>query len=112
MLADILPKEMKVVGVIREFLDNGMMCLTATPKEQKKEYEKMKKVWRKNRTLSATVSGYDEHYFIALASLNVDSAFEVEENASNAAIKKAFQKSLNVKANNKSILSSFIKQIA
>ena len=74
--------------------------------------EKMKRVWRKNKTLSATVSGYDEHYFIALASLNVDSAFEVEENASNAAIKKAFQKSLNVKANNKSILSSFIKQIA
>ena len=74
--------------------------------------EKMKKVWRKNRTLSATVSGYDEHYFIALASLNVDSAFEVEEDATNAAIKKAFQKSLKIKANNKSILSSFIKQIA
>ena len=74
--------------------------------------EKMKKVWRKNRTLSADIGGYDEHYFIALASLNVDSAFEVEEDASNAAIKKAFQKSLKIKANNKSILSSFITQIA
>jgi ribosomal protein L23 len=44
--------------------------------------------------------------------MNADSSFEVDEEATNAEIKKAFQKSLKVKANNKSILSSFIKQIA
>ena len=41
--------------------------------------------------------------------MNADSSFEVDEEATNAEI-KAFQKSLKVKANNKTILSSFIKQ--
>ena len=74
--------------------------------------EKMRKVWKKNRAVSCKVSGYDEHYFLCTKSMNADSSFEVDEEASNAEIKKAFQKSLKVKANNKSILSSFIKQIA
>ena len=74
--------------------------------------EKMRKVWKKNRALSCKVAGYDEHYFLCTQSMNADSTFEVKEEATNAEIKKAFQKSLKVKANNKSILSSFIKQIA
>ena len=74
--------------------------------------EKMRKVWKKNRAVSCKVAGYDEHYFLCTKSMNADSSFEVDEEATNAEIKKAFQKSLKVKANNKSILSSFIKQIA
>ena len=74
--------------------------------------EKMRKVWKKNRAISCKVAGYDEHYFLCIKSMNDDSSFEVAEEATNAEIKKAFQKSLKVKANNKSILSSFIKQIA
>ena len=74
--------------------------------------EKMRKVWKKNRAVSCKVSGYDEHYFLCTKSMNADSSFDVDEEATNAEIKKAFQKSLKVKANNKSILSSFIKQIA
>ena len=74
--------------------------------------EKMRKVWKKNRAISCKVAGYDEHYFLCTKSMNADSSFEVDEEATNAEIKKAFQKSLKVKANNKTILSSFIKQIA
>ena len=74
--------------------------------------EKMRKVWKKNRAVACEVAGYDEHYFLCTKSMNDDSTFDVDEEASNAEIKKAFQKSLKVKANNKSILSSFIKQIA
>ena len=74
--------------------------------------EKMRKVWKKNRAVSCKVAGYDEHYFLCTKSMNADSSFEVDEEATNAEIKKAFQKSLKVKANNKTILSSFIKQIA
>ena len=74
--------------------------------------EKMRKVWKKNRAVSCKVAGYDEHYFLCIKSMNDDSSFEVAEEATNAEIKRAFQKSLKVKANNKSILSSFIKQIA
>ena len=74
--------------------------------------EKMRKVWKKNRAVACEVAGYDEHYFLCTKSMNEDSTFDVDEEASNAEIKKAFQKSLKVKSNNKSILSSFIKQIA
>ena len=74
--------------------------------------EKLRKVWKKNKAMSVKCNGYDEHYFICTQGLNSDTSFEVKEDATNTDIKRAFQKSLKQKANNKSILSSFITQIA
>ena len=74
--------------------------------------ESFKKAWNKNKTAMATVGGFQELYFMSTKALNIDTEFEVAEDASKAVIKRAFTKSLQAKSNNKKILSSFIGQIA
>jgi hypothetical protein len=74
--------------------------------------DKLKKEWTKNKSCSAPILGFQEIYFMQSRSLEVNSEFEVSEDATKAQIKSAFQKSLKSKANNKKILSSFITQIA
>ena len=73
---------------------------------------KLKREWAKNKTVGATVQGFQEIYFINPTQLNTDVEFDVAESATKAQIKSAFQKSLKSKANNKKILSSFVSQIA
>ena len=76
------------------------------------EVDDMKKQWAKNKSAKAEILGYQEMYFMSDKSLNVDSEFTVDEDATKSQIKKAFTKSLKAKSNNKMILSSFIGQIA
>ena len=68
--------------------------------------------WRKTKTFICLASAWSVQYGLAAASLNSDTEFEVDENATKAQIKKAFTKSLGGKKMNKRILSSFIDQIA
>ena len=44
--------------------------------------------------------------------MNVETEFEVKQDATNAQIRTAFKKSLGDKANNKKVLTNFITQIA
>ena len=79
---------------------------------ERSEYVKKYKEWTKNKTVGASILGYQEIYFFSHKILNTDVEFEVDEDATKGQIKNAFKKSLKAKANNKKILSSFITQIA
>jgi len=68
--------------------------------------------FRKNKSLRVVAHGYTELYLMQADTLNQDTDFEVDEDATNAQIRNAFRKSLKGKANNKKILSSFISHIA
>ena len=69
-------------------------------------------VFKKQKATSAPIMGYQELFLIQSNKLNDDVEFEVQEDATKAQITRAFKKTLNAKANNKRILSSFITQIA
>ena len=69
-------------------------------------------VFKKQKATSAPIMGYQELFLIQSNKLNDDVEFEVSEDATKAQITRAFKKTLNAKANNKRILSSFITQIA
>ncbi len=75
-------------------------------------FKKKHKEWTKNKTVGASILGFQELYFLSTKILNTEVEFEVAEDATKGQIKNAFKKSLKAKANNKKILSSFIKQIA
>ena len=77
------------------------------------ETESIIKSWKKQKSLCMpNTNGYQELYLISQKSLETNTDFEVQEDATNAQIRTAFKKSLGAKANNKKILSSFITQIA
>ena len=69
-------------------------------------------VFKKHKSTSAPMMGYQELFLIQSNKLNEDVEFDVEEDASKAQITRAFKKTLKAKTNNKKILSSFINQIA
>ena len=69
-------------------------------------------VFRKHKSTSAAIMGYQELFLIQSNKLNEAVEFDVEEDASKAQITRAFKKTLKAKSNNKKILSSFIYQIA
>tara|TARA_B100000674_G_scaffold8192_2_gene6286 strand:- start:6023 stop:8146 length:2124 start_codon:yes stop_codon:yes gene_type:complete len=69
-------------------------------------------IFKKHKSVSAPIMGYQELYLIQSNKLNDDVEFDVAEDATKAAITRAFKKTLKAKANNKKILSSFITQIA
>jgi hypothetical protein len=81
---------------------------TLTQKERKTAAD----VFKKFKSTSAPMMGYQELFLIQSNKLNEDVEFDVEESASKAQITRAFKKTLKAKSNNKKILASFITQIA
>jgi hypothetical protein len=69
-------------------------------------------VFKKHKSTSAPIMGYQELFLIQSNKLNEEVEFDVEESASKAQITRAFKKTLQAKSNNKKILASFINQIA
>ena len=68
--------------------------------------------WRKNKTISLKTSGYHVYFGISSTAISNDADFEVQEDATKAQIKKAFNKSLKSKKMNKKILGEFIELVA
>ncbi len=77
-----------------------------------KERKTAADVFKKFKSISAPIMGYQELFLIQSNKLNEEVEFDVEEDASKAQITRAFKKTLKAKSNNKKILSSFINQIA
>ena len=77
-----------------------------------KEKANVSATFKKHKSASAPMMGYQELFVIQSSNLNADVEFDVEEDATKAQITRAFKKTLKAKANNKKILSSFITQIA
>jgi hypothetical protein len=75
-------------------------------------YDKVKEQFRKEKFVSFTTSGFDKFFVLSSNSVNVDTEFEVEENATKAKIKNAFAKSLNNKKANKKVLNEFITLVS
>ena len=70
-------------------------------------------MFKKHKSTSAPMMGYQELFMIQSNKLNDDVEFDVVEDATKAQrSRRAFKKTLKAKANNKKILSSFISQIA
>ena len=76
------------------------------------EYEKSLNYWRKNKTISLKTSGYHVYFGLSSTAIGNNAEFEVQEDATKAQIKKAFNKSLKSKKMNKKILGEFIELVA
>ena len=76
------------------------------------QYEKMMKVWKKEKTISLNGTGYHKYFGISSVSLANDSDFDVDKDATKTQIKNAFVKSLKSKKMNKKILGEFVELIA
>ncbi len=78
----------------------------------KEEYDKVMKVWKKERAFSLDCAGYHAYFGLASNAIDNDAGFEVKEDATKAQIKSAFVKSLKGKKMNKKILGEFIELVA
>ena len=76
-----------------------------------KDFDKVQKVWKKERAFSLHDAGYHTYFGMSSAALSNDSEFDVDEGASKAKIKSAFVKSLKNKKMNKKVLGEFIELI-
>ena len=76
------------------------------------KYEKIMKVWRKEKAFSIKNSGYHSYFGLSSSNLGNDDEFEVDEDATKAQIKRAFTKSLKSKKMNKRILGEFMELVA
>ena len=76
------------------------------------DYEKSLNHWRKHKSISLKTSGYHVYFGLSSTSLGNDTEFEVQEDATKAQIKRAFNKSLKNKKMNKKILGEFIELVA
>ena len=77
-----------------------------------KEFDKIQKVWKKERAFAIHDAGYHTYFGMSSAALSNDSEFDVDDGASKAKIKSAFVKSLKNKKMNKKVLGEFIELIA
>ena len=76
------------------------------------KFEKIQKVWKKERAFALHDAGYHTYFGMSSAALSNNSEFDVDEGASKAKIKSAFVKSLKNKKMNKKVLGEFIELIA
>ena len=76
------------------------------------QFEKIQKVWKKERAFALHDAGYHTYFGMSSAALSSSSEFDVDEGASKAKIKSAFVKSLKNKKMNKKVLGEFIELIA
>ena len=77
-----------------------------------KNFDKVQKVWQKNRAFALYDAGYHTYFGMSAAALSNDAEFDVDEGATKAKIKSAFVKSLKNKKMNKKVLGEFIELIA
>ena len=68
--------------------------------------------WKKNKSISLKMIGYDAYFGISSQSLSTDTTFDVDEGATKAKIKSAFIKSLKTKKLNKKVLNEFVELIS
>ena len=73
---------------------------------------KAKSQWKKTKSFSMELDGYNKYFGLSSATLAADDDFEVEVNATKAQIKRAFFKSLKTKKLNKKVLGEFVELIA
>ena len=76
------------------------------------KFEKIQKVWKKERAFALHDAGYHTYFGMSAAALSNDAEFDVDEGATKAKIKSAFAKSLKNKKMNKKVLGEFIELIA
>jgi len=76
------------------------------------EFEKIQKIWKKERAFSIYNSGYHTYFGLSGTALSNTSEFDVDDGATKAKIKSAFVKSLKSKKMNKKVLGEFIELIA
>ena len=76
------------------------------------KFEKIQKVWKKERAFALHDAGYHTYFGLSAAALANDAEFDVDEGATKAKIKSAFVKSLKSKKMNKKVLGEFIELIA
>jgi hypothetical protein len=76
------------------------------------QHGKIMSDWKKYKSCSLTLSGYDCYFGIHSSSLGNNSEFEVSGSPSIVDIRNAFKKSLQSKKMNKKILSKFVDLIA
>jgi len=74
--------------------------------------EKDMKNWRKFKSLEMSPAGYDAFYAISASGMNVETEFNVAEDASIAQVRKAFRDNLRKKTTNKKLLSSFASLVS
>jgi len=67
--------------------------------------------WKKNKSFTMKMVGYDAYFGISSSVLSQNSEFDVDEGSSKAKIKSAFIKSLKTKKLNKKVLNEFIQLI-
>ena len=79
---------------------------------QGSEDERMRKIWKKERSISLTALGFSKLFVLASNKLNEDSEFVVGDGASKSQIRSAFKKSLKASSMNRKILNDFVDQIA
>ena len=77
-----------------------------------KEFEIIRRDWKKQRSFIIHNSGYDAYFALSSSNLADDAEFEVEDDATKAQIKRAFVKSLKTKKLNKKVLGEFISLVA
>ena len=80
--------------------------------EYEDSYEKIMKVWRKEKAFSIKNSGYHTYFGLSSNALSNDDEFDVNDEATKAQIKRAFVKSLKTKKMNKKVLGEFIELVA
>ena len=68
--------------------------------------------WKKTKSFSMELDGYNKYFGLSSATLAQDDEFEVGEFATKAEIKRAFTKSLKTKKLNKKVLGEFVDLIA
>jgi len=76
------------------------------------EFDRVQKEWRRERSVSISMSGYHKYFGISATALSQETDFEVDEGATKAKIKSAFMKSLRTKKLNKKVLGEFVELIA
>ncbi len=76
------------------------------------EYEKIQKIWKKEKAFAIRKSGYHTYFGLSGNALSSNSEFDVDEGATKSKIKSAFVKSLKSKKMNKKVLGEFIELIA
>ena len=76
------------------------------------EKEELIKIWRKEKSISLTDTGYHKYFGISATAISNNSSFSVDDSATKSQIKNAFAKSLKYKKMNKKILGEFVELIA
>ena len=76
------------------------------------EFDRVQKIWRKERAFALKDSGYHTYFGLSANALANESEFDVDDDASKAQIKKSLMKSLKNKKMNKKILNEFVSLVA